>query len=279
MLPALLHLCGTAVLTGALLASPLDNQSTVPLKTAETLVFLGISGDYKAVSPDDLSAWLAEEEVVVVGDSIRAMGDFERRVWAVQGKDANKVIKGLKSGLKKKGFKATALKATALTPLDAGSRSLNGAMREVEAQEKKIWTVWSSRRSSAVWVFHEKKITSKKIEGLFRKTKDKMTFHHQEFCFAADLGDGKPQDASFNINDMTEAASSACDSLRVVNRDGALAMDLYMRDMESMLLLSSESGRKSYLCPNVWASSLKRLQVEELGWKVTFEDTGFPFVK
>ena len=187
MLSTLLQICGAAVFTGTLSAAPLllsnassaapanaaapalsslsavisapVEQSTVSLNNSESVVFLGITGDYKATTADELAEWLLKEKkVVVVGESIRAMGDTSRRVWAVQSEDSKKLMKSLKSGLKKQGFKATPLLATALTPLSDDSRAQKAAMRDVEKAENKVWTLWGGGRDKAVWVFHESKI-------------------------------------------------------------------------------------------------------------------------
>ena len=310
MLSTLLQICGAAVFTGTLSAAPLllsnassaapadaaapalsslsavtslpVEQSTVSLNKSESVVFLGITGDYKATTADELAEWLLKEKkVVVVGESIRAMGDASRRVWAVQSKDSKKLMKSLKSGLKKQGFKATPLLATALTPLSDDSRAQKAAMRGVEKAEKKVWTLWGGGRDKAVWVFHESKIDSKKIESLFRKTEAKMSFFHQEFCFKSEAlsGDGKVTEASVNVASMTQTAAATMDCLKVIARDGALVMDLYMRDMSSVLLLSSDNGRHQFLCPNVYDSPVKRLQVPELNWMVTLEGRDIPFLK
>jgi hypothetical protein len=309
MLSTLLQFCGTVVISGTLSAAPLTlggassvlsasaapsalpasasspnltEQSTVSLAKAESVVFLGITGDYKATTADQLAEWmLKEKKVVVVGESIRSMGDASRRVWAVRGEDSKKLVKSLKSGLKKQGFKATPLLATALTPLNDKSRALKAAMRTVEKDEKKIWTLWGGSRDKAVWVFHEKKIDSKKIESMFRKTEAKMSFFHQEFCFKSEviLGEGQATEASAKVEMMGQTAAATMDCLKVTARDGGLVMDLYMRDMTSVLLLSSDNGRHQFLCPNVYKSPVKRLHVPELDWTVTLEERGIPFVK
>jgi hypothetical protein len=318
MLSTLLQFCGTVAISGTLSAAPLlastassalpasavlsatptstaspalsasaaspffVEQSTVSLNSAESVVFLGITGDYKATTADELAEWLLKEKkVVVVGESIRSMGDASRRVWAVKSEDPKKLVKSLKSGLKKQGFKATPLLATALTPLNDNSRALKAAMRDVEKSEKKIWTLWGGGRDKAVWVFHERKIDSKRIESVFRKTESKMSFYHQEFCFKSDAlsGEGKVTEASVNVESMSETAAASMDCLKVISRDGGLVMDLYMRDMSSVLLLSSDNGRHQFLCPNVHESPVKRLQVPELNWTVTLEGRGVPFLK
>jgi hypothetical protein len=288
MLSTLLKFCGTVVVGGTLSAasfslssaSPVldDNQSTVALNSAVSVVFVGIEGDYKATSADELATWLLKEKkIVVVGDSIRAMGDADRRVWAIQSEDCKKTLKGLKSGLKKQGFKATPLVATALSPLQEDSRAMKSAMRDVESNEKKIWT------GKALWAFHESRFESKKVEALFRKTKAKMSFFHTEYCFNSavmnELKGGEASDAGLNVEEITKTAEASLDCLKVSTRDGGLVMDLYMRDVESMLLLKSSNGRHQFFCPNVQKTSIKRLQVPELNWTVTVEDPGMPFEK
>lgn len=294
MLSTLLKICGTVVISGTLSAaafslssaSPVldDNQSTVALNSAVSVVFVGIEGDYKATTADELATWLLEEKkIVIVGESIRAMGDADRRVWAFQSEDSKKTLKGLKSGLRKQGFKATPLVATALSPLQEDSRAIKTAMREVESQEKKIWTFAGGSRGKALWAFHDSRFKSKDVEALFRKTKAKMSFFHTEYCFnskvMAELKGGAPADVGLNVEEITKTVEASLDCLKVSTRDGGLVMDLYMRDVESMLLLKSENGRHQFFCPNVQKTSIKRLQVPELNWTVTVEDPGMPFEK
>lgn len=292
MLSTLLKICGTVVVGGTLSAasfshssaSPVldDNQSTVALNSAVSVVFVGIEGDYKATSAEELATWLLEEKkIIVVGESIRAMGDADRRVWAIQSEDCKKTLKGLKSGLKKQGFQATPLVATALSPLQQDSRAIKSAMREVESQEKKIWTFAGGSRGKALWAFHESRFESKDVEALFRKTKARMSFFHTEYCFRSDvmneLKNGEPSDAGLNVEEITKTAEASLDCLKVSARDGGLVMDLYMRDVESMLLLKSSNGRHQFFCPNVQKTAIKRLQIPELKWTVTVEDPGMPF--
>lgn len=294
MLSTLLKICGTVVVGGTLSAASFslssassvlnDNQSTVALNSAVSVVFVGIEGDYKATSADELATWLLKEKkVIVVGESIRAMSGADRRVWAIQSKDCKKTLKGLKSALKKKGFKATALVATALSPLQEDSRAMKSAMRDVESNEKKIWTFGGGGRGKAVWAFHESRFKSKDVEALFRKTKAKMSFFHTEYCFRSDvmneLKGGAPSEAGINVEEITKTAEAALDCLKVSERDGGLVMDLYIRDAETMLLLKSSNGRHQFLCPNVQKTSIDRLQVPELKWTVTVEDPGMPFSK
>jgi len=291
MLSTLLQICGAVVLTGTLSTAPLSSasfafegdQTTVSLNGAESIVFIGITGDYKAVSDDELAVWLLEEkEIVVVGESIRALSDADRRVWAVKGDDSKKLVKSIKTGLKRKGFKATPLVATALTPLKDNARALKAALRDVERKEKKVWTTWSGGREKVVWVFHESRLDSKKVESLFRKTDAKMTFFHQEFCFKSDFlleKGGKATEATVTVESFSESAAASMDCLKVSARDGGMVMDMFMRDMSSVLLLRTENGRHEFLCPNVRQSSVKRLAVPELNWTVTLDERTLPFLK
>lgn len=292
MLLTLLQICGAVVLSGTPSVAPpalsiapsalVSGQSTVSLNSAESVIFLGIAGDYKAMPTEELSAWLLEQKVVVVGESIRALGNADRRVWAVQCSDGKKLLKTLKWGLKKRGFEATSLLATALAPLEDNARALRAATREVEAQESKIWTSWGGGRNQALWVFHESSIDSKKIEATFRKTEATMSFFHQEFYFQSDLvsaNGGQAAEASVSVDSLTESVSATMDCLKVIARDSGLAMDLYMRDMSSVLLLRTDNGRHQFFCPNVQESAVKRLQVPELNWMVTAEDGGTPFLE
>ncbi|MDP7061627.1 MAG: hypothetical protein QF489_01670 [Planctomycetota bacterium] len=291
MLYTLLKFCGAVVVSGTLSAASLPlssaapaldgNQSTVALNNAVSVVFVGIEGDYKATSADELATWLLEEKKVVVGESIRAMNNADRRVWAIQSEDSKKMLRSLKSGLKKQGFKATPLVATALSPLREDMRTMKSAMRDVESKEKRIWTFAGGGRGKALWAFHESRFKSKDVEALFRKTKSKMAFFHTEFCFQSDvkaeLNGGVPAEADLNVEEITKIAAASLDCLKVSTRDGGVVMDLYIRDAESVLLLESSNGRHKFFCPNIQKTSIKRLQVPELNWTVTVENPGMPF--
>ncbi len=160
---------------------------------------------------------------------------------------------------------------------------MKSAMRDVESKEKKIWTFAGGSRGQALWAFHESRFKSKDVEVLFRKTKSKMSFFHTEYCFnskmIAELEGGVPAEVSLDVEEITKTAEASLDCLKVSTRDGGLVMDLYMRDVESMLLLKSSNGRHQFFCPNVQKTSIERLQVPELNWTVTVEDPGMPFDK
>jgi hypothetical protein len=179
----ILALAATGLLYGAGVAAPAPiagDPTTTSLSCPTSLVFLGIEGDYKAVTADELHTWLTEEQKqVVFGKDLRALSDPTRRVWALETADAKKLHRSLKSKLQKKGFKATLLQATAVEPLEEDRRAVNSACREVE-REDKVWTMWTSRRTPRIWVFHEPKLSGKKVEGLFRKTKSSVAYAHTE---------------------------------------------------------------------------------------------------
>jgi len=272
MIRTLILVCGTLLLFGALQASPdfLRDRGTLSLSAAESVVFLGISGDYKEVSADDLAIRLAgDEDLEIVGDSIRAMADRSRRVWAVRTSEPKKVAKQLKKPLKKLGFKVTPLQLSVVQPLKNDAKAMRSASRVIE-DDKKVWAVWADRRSPGVWVFHESKLSGKKIEGMFRKTDAKVAFYHQEFEFSTNEGADLPG--------LTTAAEENLDALKVTIREDRLVLDLFLRDIDSMLLLENEKATKKYLCPDIVHPFLGTSAAASLDWAVTLENDGFPFV-
>jgi len=272
MIRTLLLVCGTVLLFGALQASPdfLRDRGTLSLSAAESVIFLGISGDYKAVSAEDLAIRLAgDEDIEFVGKSIRAMGDRSRRVWAIRTDEPKKAAKKLKKPLKKLGFKVSKLKLSVVQPLKSDSKALRTASRTVEG-DKKVWAVWADRRSPGVWVFHETKLSGKKVEAMFRKTAAKVAFYHQEFEFSTNEGADLPA--------LTTAAEENLDSLKVLVREDRLVLDLFLRDIDSMLLLENEKGTKQFLCPDIVDPFLGTSAAASLDWAVTLENDGFPFV-
>lgn len=272
MLRTLTQVCGAVVLFGSLQATPdfLGDRGTLSLSAAESVVFLGITGDYKEMPAEHLAVYLEQEaDVELVGESIRAMSDPSRRVWAVRTAEPKKLAKSLRKPLMKKGFKGTQLRATVVEALGKDDSSLRSAQRSVE-REDKIWTIWGTRRAPGVWVFHDKKLTSKKVEGLFRKTKAKVAFYHQEFEFSTTEGADLPT--------LTTAAEENLDSVRVCIREECLVLDLFLRDLDSLLLLENAKGTKRYLCPDIVDPFLGTSAAASLEWAVTLENKGFPFV-
>jgi hypothetical protein len=61
-------------------------------------------------------------------------------------------------------------------------------------------------------------------------------------------------------------------------RDGSLVLDFYIRDLDHVLLLSSDNERHQVLCPDVLKTSMKRFQRPELNWMVTTTEGGQPFL-
>ncbi|MDA0667252.1 MAG: hypothetical protein O3A95_03575 [Planctomycetota bacterium] len=272
MIRTLLLVCGTVLLFGALQASPdfLRDRGTLSLSAAESVVFLGITGDYREVSAEDLAIRLAgEEDIAFVGESIGAMGDRSRRVWAIRTDEPKKVSKKLDKPLNKLGFKATQLQLSVVQPLQNDAKAMRTASRTIE-DDTQVWAVWADRRGPGVWIFHESKLSGKKIEGMFRKTEAKVAFYHQEFEFSTNDGADLPT--------LTTAAKEKLDSLKVSVREERLVLDLFLRDIDSMLLLENEKGTKQFLCPDIVHPFLGTSAAASLDWAVTLENDGFPFV-
>lgn len=268
----ILALAATGLLYGAGVAAPAPiagDPTTTSLSCPTSLVFLGIEGDYKAVTADELHTWLTEEQKqVVFGKDLRALSDPTRRVWALETADAKKLHRSLKSKLQKKGFKATLLQATAVEPLEEDRRAVNSACREVE-REDKVWTMWTSRRTPRIWVFHEPKLSGKKVEGLFRKTKSSVAYAHTEVSLTPT--------ADVDLESRAKALGESLDALRVSTRDTQLVADLYLRDCDRLLVLHQDGTDKIVLCPPELLKAVPE-DGDPAQWKVTLDNEGYPFL-
>jgi len=269
----LITLAATGLLLGAGVASPAPDagafaSSTLGAQT--TVVFLGIEGDYKEVSVEDLTKWFDEEkEQKVVGKPLRAISDQSRRVWALETDEPKKLLRGLKSGLKKQGFKASMLVTTAVEPLEKDARAVRTALRTIE-QEKKVWTSYNARGSEIIWVFHEKSYEAKKVEGLFRDTDATVAYAHQNVSLAPAQCD--------DLATMAVELTEKLDALKVSTNEDHFVADLFLRDIESFLVLHQDGGKKMVFCPSTLLRAVPADQ-DPATWQVTIDNTGYPFLK
>ena len=75
-----------------------------------------------------------------------------------------------------------------------------------------------------------------------------------------------------------EAVSRAKTELDLVGsqiRDGRLILDVYLRDLDHLLVLAK--GRKIILCPDVTPGSFAEAEAENAAWVVTLDAKGYPF--
>jgi len=269
---------GTVVLFGALqAATDLAGRNTLRLDSDASVVFLGITGDYHAMSSEAMATMLTEaHELTLVGDSLRADTNDEHRVWAVrldkETGTSSKVAKQLDRALKKIDFRVEELRATVLAPGSGESgRDVRSALRSLERGEEKVHAVWMDRRANTVWVFHESKLKSRRIADMLRDTEVDFDFHHQEF----DLLPGGEAKASADLDKLNGCAIEKLDLVRATRRDDALVLDLFLRDVSSFQLL--KEGPRVYLCPTLGSTLLAEGPVG-VEWSVTLTNDGFPFV-
>lgn len=267
----LLPFLATGLLLGAGVATPAPDAgefTTSTLAAQTNVVFLGIEGDYKEVSVEALTTWFVEDqEQKVIGTPIRAMSDPTRRVWALETEEPKKILRGLKSGLKKQGFQASLLVTTAVEPLEKNARALRTALRTIE-QEDKVWTSWNTRGCETIWIFHEKSFDAKKVEGLFRDTEATVAFAHQDVSLAPAHCD----DYATMAVELTEKL----DALKISTNEDHFVADLFLRDIESFLILRQEGSKEMVLCPSTLLRAVPADQ-DPATWKVTIDNTGYPF--
>jgi len=267
-----LVLAATGLLFGAGVAAPapaVGEPTTSTLATQTSIVFLGIEGDYKAVQAEELATWLQEDQKqIVFGKVLRALGDPSRRVWAIETAAPKKLLRTLKTGLKKQGFQATMLVATAVESLDKDSRNVRSACRQVE-RDSKVWTMWSDRKAETIWVFHESKLSAKQVEGLYRKTECAVAFAHQEIVVAPG--------ACEDLSGMIPKLDKKLDAMRVSLREGSLVANLYLRDLDRLLVLHREGSEKIVLCPPGLREAVPADE-DPASWKVTIDNDGYPFL-
>jgi nitrogen regulatory protein PII-like uncharacterized protein len=267
---------GAGVAISAVNAVPSSGtKTTIPLAGDEPqVVFLAIEGDYRAMTPAKLTDFLVTaHELELLGESLRADTNSSMRVWAVVSKDSStKLAKSLKRTLKKLEFTVAPLNITVLSPLGrAKSRDVRSAARAVELADNKVPLVYQAGFSKQLWVFHDPKLNSKKVEKVFRATEVLFDFYHQEF----DLTAGGEAKASANLDELNGCASEKLDLVRCSRREDALVVDVYLRNMSSFQLL--EKSKRKYLCPAL-ANTLLKDCPSAVVWSVTLSNDGFPFV-
>lgn len=248
-------------------------RQTMALDASESLVFLGIEGDF--VNDGDIAMVQRLEsdfKLEVIGQPVRSTTTRSRYVFAVQGDSASKLARKLKRSLKKDGYKVIPLRITVVSAVgEAKSRDIKRAAQAAERAEKKVFATFAATREGLIWVFHESKLKAEKVLDLFEEGDTLFDFYHQEIELAPDKGG--------NIADLAQLsalASEKLDLVRASQAEGFLTLDLYLRDLDSMILMVR--GRHSFACLDVYDSFLKP-QKTEANWVVTFENDGYPFVE
>ncbi len=250
-------------------------KTTIPLAGDEPqVVFIGIEGDYRSMTPAKMTDLLTTaHELELLGESLRADTNSDMRVWAVISKDSStKVAKSLTRALKKLEFSVAPLNVTVMCALaSCKSRDVRSAVRAVERDDNKVPLVYQARSGKQIWVFHNPRLNSKKVEKIFRATEVLFDFYHQEF----DLTAGGEAKASANFDELNGAAGEKLDLVRCSRREDALVLDVYLRNMSSFQLL--EKSKRNYLCPALASTLLKDVPAAVI-WSVTLSNAGYPFV-
>jgi len=266
------------LLAGGVAVASGENTDTLPLQGGETVFFLGISGDFTKGKDQEMQAALsATLGLDILGAPVRSLTSRNRLVWAVraeEGDDPAKMIRNLIRPLKKNGYKPTRIHATVLTPTGrALSASLRTAARKIERENPKVWGTFLSSKNRVLWVFHDPKLKGKKVLEGVREAKVKVSFHHQELELQESGNRGGASESA-----ATEAASRAKTELDLVGsqiRDGLLILDVYLRDLDHLLVL--QKGRKTILCPDVTPGLFAEGEAENAAWVVTLDTKGYPF--
>ncbi|MFQ5749473.1 MAG: hypothetical protein ACE5H3_08460 [Planctomycetota bacterium] len=244
-------------------------RQTLALSLNESLVFLGVSGDFQKTRPEDLEKVLADEfHLHLVGRPARAFSNREHMIWGVRTSEPEKLVASLARPLKKRGFRVERLRVSGFTLFDATSGAVvQRSLREVERKEKKVWGGSIHPREKLVWIFHEARISSKKVKNLLQGAGLKLNFFHQELVLEAkEERHGKA---------LAAEASARLDLVYAREREGRdLVLDVFLRDVDSFLALPR--GKRFYPCPDL-TPFLKKVPGGTLDWKVTFDNAGYPF--
>ncbi|HBF23472.1 MAG TPA: hypothetical protein DDW23_06625 [Planctomycetes bacterium] len=270
------------LLAGALGGSSFANDSeTLPLQGGEIVFFLGITGDFTDGKERDVESALSSTfDLDLLGGPVRSLTSRERLVWAVQcssDEDPGKMIRRLVRPLKKNGYKPSRVKATVLTPTGrALSASLRTAARKVERDNPKVWGTFLSSKHNVLWVFHDPKLTGKKVLEGIREGKVKVSFHHQELEVKP-LSQPAPGGSEGGaLSQIEKRAKTELDLVGAQMREGVLILDVYLRDLNH--LLSLKKGKKVLLCPDVVPGVYgDDVDTSNASWELTFDVGGYPF--
>ncbi|MBC8328262.1 MAG: hypothetical protein ISR76_04415 [Planctomycetes bacterium] len=242
----------------------------VPIESQETLIFVGIEGDYSDDVELAMRDRLAEEfQLTVIGSPVRSITDKGQRVWALRTTESFKSLRGkLLRPMKKQGYSLVEMRASAFSTIgrESGS-SLKAKLRDFERGQKYVWASHQDQREGIVWVFHEPKLKSDKVLDAMREAGMSVAFHHHEVELEADA-------VGLSIAGLESAAKEKLDVIAVTGKERSLVIDFYLRDLESLMAL--DRGRHTVACPDL--SSLIGKPGATSGWAVTLENRGYPFV-
>lgn len=256
-------------LVGALaLLGGAGEPETLPLETADRLVFLGVQADYSTLGMEEVTRILTEDlGLKPVGESLRSASNVERRVWAVRCKDPDLTVKDLKRNAKKSGLLVERL---LLSVAEGGREGFGSASaRVLEGQDERIWSGWLGPKGAQLWIFHESKLTTKLLEKFMAGAKLTAAWHHQAFALSS-----AAQPAA-DLAALEAVAALKLDLMSATKTESGLALDVYLRSLDSLIILE-QPGRVRF-CPDIRGKLIDPTLPESSGWNLTFSNDGYPF--
>jgi hypothetical protein len=256
-------------LVGALvLVFGAGDRETLPLEVGDRLVFLGVQCDYSTLGIEEVQRLLSEDlGLKPVGESLRSASNVERRVWALRCKDPDGTFKEIKRTAKKSGLTVERL---LLSVVENGREPFNGSTaRVVEGLDERIWSGWLGPKGEKMWIFHEAKLTTKLMEKSMNGVKLGATWYHQAFDLTSTA------EPAPDLSALETAAAAKLDLLSVTKAEAALALDVYLRSLDSLLILEQQ-GRTRF-CPDIRSKLIDATLPESSGWQLTFSNEGYPF--
>lgn len=271
MLRTLASFAGGIVVAASLLTSDALAQSTMPLQSQERLFYVGVETDYSGIGLEEVTRRLSEDlELTLMGSSLRSLANAQRRIFAVRSADPDATMKTLSRNAKK--FDIANVERLQATVLDSGVDPFSGTTaRLVENNLEKVWASWIGPRGESMWLFHESRLTRRVLEKGLEKFEVRPNFHHRPFELSF-TGEKEPDYAA-----LETLAVQKLDLLRASRLEKGLSLDVYLRGVESMLLINH--GGSLHVCPD-FASALLSSDDKDgaAAWSVTFYSTGFPFL-
>lgn len=261
---------GGALLAASVLSPRALAQSTMPLQSDDRLIYVGIEADYATLGVEEVARRLTEDlELETVGTSLRSLANVQRRIFALRTADADATFKAVQRGAKKSEF--TAVERLQATVLDSGVDPFNGTVaRLVEVDLEKVWSSWVGPRGETMWLFHDARLTRRVLEKGLEKHEIRPSFHHRPF----ELRFNGETDPDYSA--LETIALEKLDLLRATRLEKGLALDVYLRGVDSLLLI--EHGGLTYACPDFVGPLLKAGKHDSKEWSVSFHSGGFPFL-
>lgn len=261
---------GGLALAAGLFSPELRAQSAMPLQSQERLIYVGIEADFAGLGLEEVVRRLNEDlEVKTVGTSLRSLANAQRRIFALRSGDPEATVKTLTRGAKNAGL--TKVERLQATVLDSGVDPFSGTTaRLVENNLDKVWSCWIGQRGETMWLFHESRLPRRVLEKGLEKYDVRPNFHHRPFELSF-TGEKEPDYAA-----LETLAVEKLDLLRASRLEKGLALDVYLRGVDSLLLI--EHGGLVHVCPDFVGPLIGTAKEAQAAWTVTFYSTGFPFL-